>query len=121
MTRTRCGELWSTSLKVNLPDESVLTRPASSMPCPSLSSTTSSPLEGLFEVLLVTVPVMSAAAANVARTMTAITGRRVLRNEFMQLRIQKFKNLEIKKIKSEPQRTRREHGGFATTSLIFRI
>src|SRR5215510_3912520 len=53
----RCGSADWPSLKLKLPLASVLVRPTSSMPCPNLINTTSSPAAGLFVVPLFTVPV----------------------------------------------------------------
>src|ERR1700722_4737615 len=67
MARTRCGDWASSSLKLKWPLASVLVRPASSMPCASLSRTTSSPAEGLPVVEFLTVPVRVCAEAKVVR------------------------------------------------------
>src|SRR5580692_6734427 len=67
MARTRCGDWVSSSLKLKWPWASVLVRPASSIPWPSLSRTTSSPAAGLLVVEFLTVPVRVWAEARVVR------------------------------------------------------
>src|ERR1700751_713731 len=65
MTRTRCGPSSFTS-KLKLPLPSALVRPASSIPWPRLSNTTSSPAPGLLVVPFLTPPVRLAAVAALA-------------------------------------------------------
>src|SRR4051812_17926817 len=62
----RCGSCESAKCKVYLPCASVLVRVSSCMVCLSSMRMTSSPAAGLLVVLLVTVPVMSAAKSGAA-------------------------------------------------------
>src|SRR5690242_2953447 len=79
MARTRYGELVSSTLKLNLPAESVFAWPTSSMPDASLMSTTSSPDDGLPVVPFVTVPVKVAAEAKLVNVLASKTTRRAVR------------------------------------------
>src|SRR5581483_686459 len=76
VTRTRCWPPSSGIGSVKLPLASVLVRPASCMPCESFRMTTSSPAEGLLDVLLVTLPVRSAAMVVAVSASTTIVQRR---------------------------------------------
>src|ERR1035438_3036306 len=73
MTRIKCGPPESSIVKLNLPSASVLVRAASSIPCASLISTTSSPAEGWLVVPFFTVPVRVSAETKVARAHTRKT------------------------------------------------
>src|SRR5258708_37268262 len=68
MARVRWGDCASSLLKLNCPWAWVLVRPASSMPCASLSRMTSSPAAGLLVVEFLTVPVRVWAEERVVRS-----------------------------------------------------